>query len=108
MEKKLRELLDEYYTMNPKIFTPTRLLILNLLKFHRDGLQFREMMESIQISDGNLYSNLEILKTLLLIISEKVEIDNKTIELYSISTEGLNELSHISEWLKKIQEFGDK
>lgn len=92
MEKKLKSLIDSYYSINPKIVTPIRLLILNLLKFHKDGLQFREFKEAIQISDGNLYSNLEILKGLSLINSEKVDIDNKSIEIYSLTSEGLIEL----------------
>ncbi len=103
MEKILREILDEYYHINSKIFTPTRILILNLLKFHRDGLQFREMKESIRISDGNLYSNLEILKKLNLIQLEKVQIDNKMLDCYSISKEGTQELSKIDKWQLKLK-----
>ena len=108
MEKKLKALLEEYPSINSKIFTPTRLLILNLLKFHKDGLQFREFQESIQISDGNLYSNLEILKSLSLIESEKIDIDNKSIELYTISAEGLTKLNKTNKWMNKLQDFGDQ
>lgn len=108
MEKKLKELLEKYSSINSKIFTPTRLLILNLLKFHKDGLQFREFQESIHISDGNLYSNLELLKSLSLINSEKVDLDNKSIEIYTLSIEGLTELNKINKWLKDLQDFGDQ
>ena len=108
MEEKLKTIIEEYNSINPKLVTPTRLLILTLLKFHKDGLQFREFKESIHISDGNLYSNLEILKSISLISSEKVDIDNKTIELNSISLEGLSELDKTNEWMKKLRDFGDQ
>ncbi|MHA1674466.1 MAG: transcriptional regulator [Promethearchaeota archaeon] len=103
MDKILKQILDEYYLINSKIFTPTRILILNLLHFHRDGLQFREMNESIKISDGNLYSNLEMLKNLTVIQSEKVQIDNKMLEIYTISEKGIQELAQIDLWLQKFK-----
>jgi hypothetical protein len=102
MEKKLQMILDEFYQINSKIFTPTRILILNLLLFHRDGLQFREFVESIKISDGNLYSNLEILKSLSVIHSEKEQIDNKMLEIYEITEKGITELKKINTWIQNM------
>jgi len=107
MEKNLREILERYHRVNVKLFTPTRLLILHMLNFHRDGLQFRELVESIKISDGKMYSDLEILKGLDLVESEKIEIDNKKIEIYSITTNGGEELEKIRSWLKKLYELGE-
>ena len=108
MEEKLKTIIDGYYSINSKIVSPTRLLILNLLKFHKDGLQFREFQESINISDGNLYSNLELLKEISLINSEKIDIDNKSIEIYILTSEGLNELNKTNKWMKNLQDFGDQ
>ena len=103
MKKTLRQILDEYDHINSKIFTPTRILILNLIKFHREGLQFRELKEGIKISDGNLYSNLEMLKNLELIESEKVQIDNKKLEIYTITEKGARELARIDSWFQKLK-----
>ena len=108
MEEKLKQIIESYYSVNSKVVTPTRLLFLSLLKFHKEGLQFREFKESIQISDGNLYSNLEILKSFSFITSEKIEIDNKLIEVYNITPKGQAELKKTQKWLKNLQEFGDQ
>jgi DNA-binding MarR family transcriptional regulator len=105
MEKILQQILEEYDHINSKIFTPTRILILNLIQFHREGLQFRELKEGIKISDGNLYSNLELLKNLDLLESEKVQIDNKMLEIYTITEKGAQELAKIDSWLQKLQKL---
>ena len=108
MEKLTQEILEKYTKIDPKIFTPTRILLLYLLKFYKDGIQYRELKENLKISDGKLYSNLELLKEIGSINVEKVQIDNKMIEIYTLNDSGKEIIDDISDWIDKLNTMVNK
>jgi DNA-binding MarR family transcriptional regulator len=104
-------LLETSETLNGQTLSLTRCVILALLAYFVDGVQFRELKESLKISDGKLASNLKLLKKFGYIEKAEVEIDRKKIDVYSLNSEGRKELNKITEWMKtieKVSEEGDE
>jgi DNA-binding MarR family transcriptional regulator len=99
----VNRLLETSETLNSQVLSLTRCVILALLAYFVDGVQFRELKASLKISDGKLISNLKLLKKLGYVEKNEVEVDRKKIDVYSLNSKGRNELNKITEWMKIIE-----
>jgi DNA-binding MarR family transcriptional regulator len=99
----VNRLLEASETLNTQTLSLARCVILALLAYFVDGVQFRELKASLKISDGKLISNLKLLKKLGYVEKTEVEIDRKKIDVYSLSSKGRKELNKITEWMKLIE-----
>ncbi len=107
----VNRLLETSETLNSQVLSLTRCVILALLAYFVDGVQFRELKASLKISDGKLISNLKLLKKLGYVEKNEVEVDRKKIDVYSLNQKGRNELNKITEWMKiieKVAKEGDE
>jgi DNA-binding MarR family transcriptional regulator len=107
----ISRLLEASETLNTQTLSLTRCVILALLAYFVDGVQFRELKASLKISDGKLISNLNLLKRLGYIEKAEVEIDRKKVDVYSLNLKGRKELDKITEWMKlveKVAKEGDE
>ena len=107
----VNRLLETSETLNSQVLSLTRCVILALLAYFVDGVQFRELKASLKVSDGKLISNLNLLKKLGYVEKNEVEVDRKKIDVYSLNPKGRNELTKITEWMKiieKVAEEGDE
>ena len=64
MNDDVNRLLETSETLNGQTLSLTRCVILALLAYFVDGVQYRELKASLKISDGKLISNLKLLKKL--------------------------------------------
>ena len=103
MNDDINLLLEASETFNAQTLSLTRCVILALLAYFVDGVQFRELKASLKISDGKLISNLKLLKKFGYIEKAEVEVDRKKIDVYSLNSKGRNELNKITEWMKLIE-----
>jgi DNA-binding MarR family transcriptional regulator len=104
-------LLETSETLNSQVLSLSRCVILALLAYFVDGVQFRELKASLKISDGKLISNLKLLRKLGYVEKNEVEVDRKKIDVYSLNPKGRNELNKITEWMKiieKVAKEGDE
>jgi DNA-binding MarR family transcriptional regulator len=76
-EDEIQTLLDLSDKLNSKTITLTRSLILGLLAYFADGIQYRELKNALKISDGKLIANLNELKTMGYISKSEVQMDKK-------------------------------
>jgi DNA-binding MarR family transcriptional regulator len=107
----VNRLLETSETLNSQVLSLTRCVILALLAYFVDGVQYRELKASLKISDGKLISNLKLLKKLGYVEKNEVEVDRKKIDVYSLNPKGRNELNKIIEWMKiieKVAKEGDE
>jgi DNA-binding MarR family transcriptional regulator len=103
MNDDINLLLEASETFNAQTLSSTRCVILALLAYFVDGVQFRELKTSLKISDGKLISNLKLLKKFGYLEKTEVEVDRKKIDVYSLNSKGRNELNKITEWMKLIE-----
>lgn len=104
-------LLEASEKLNSKIVTLTRCLILVLLSYFVDGIQFRELKAALKMSDGKLISNLNELRGMGYVEKSEVEVDRRKVDVYSLTEKGRNQLSKTIEWMKLVQKVsseGDK
>jgi DNA-binding MarR family transcriptional regulator len=99
----ISRLLEASEKLNSQTLSLTRCVILALLSYFVDGIQFRELKAALKISDGKLISNLKILKKLGYIEKSEVEVDRKKIDVYSLSPNGRKEVSKIIDWMKQVE-----
>ena len=102
MNDEIQNLLDISEKLNTKTISLNRCLILGLLSYFADGIQYRELKSALKISDGKLIANLNELKSMDYIKKSEVEVDQKKVDVYFLSEQGRNELAKIIEWMKKI------
>ena len=103
MNDDVSRLLETSETLNSQVLSLTRCVILALLAYFVDGIQFRELKASLKISDGKLISNLNLLKKLGYVEKTEVEVDRKKIDVYSLNPKGRKELNKITDWMKLIE-----
>jgi DNA-binding MarR family transcriptional regulator len=108
IDEEIQTLLHRFDRLNTKTATPIRCLILSLLSYFIDGIQYRELKAALKISDGKLVSNLNQLKTMCYITKTTVQIDKKTIDIYTLTEKGKKELNKIIEWTKAIETIANK
>jgi len=82
-----------------------------LLSYFVDGIQYRELKSTLRLSDGKLIANLNVLRTLGYIGKSKVDVDERKVDVYTLTAKGKSELNKITEWMKLVQTVaseGDK
>ena len=108
VEDEIQKLLELSDKLSGKTVTLTRCLILGLLSYFADGIQYRELKSSLKMSDGKLIANLNELKTMGYIGKSEVQVDQRTVDVYSLTEKGRNELSKIIEWMKTIEKIANE
>jgi DNA-binding MarR family transcriptional regulator len=104
-EDEIQKLLELSDKLSSKTVTLTRCLILGLLAYFADGIQYRELKTSLKMSDGKLIANLNELKTLGYIGKSEVQVDQRKIDVYGLTEKGRSELTKIIEWMKTIEKI---
>ena len=99
MDDKILELLEESKKINGEVIALTRLLILALLSYFADGIQYRELKTALNISDGKLISNLRKLEKFGYVKKEEIKINRKRLDVYSITESGLRDYKRVLNWL---------
>jgi DNA-binding MarR family transcriptional regulator len=107
-EDEIQKLLDLSDKLSSKTVTLARCLILGLLAYFADGIQYRELKTALKMSDGKLIANLNELKTMGYIGKSEVQVDQRTIDVYSLTEKGRNELSKIVEWMRTIEKIANE
>jgi len=95
-------LLEKSERVNDSTLSLTRCLILTLLAYFMDGIQYRELKTALKISDGKLISNLNKLLELQYIKKFEEEINHRKINVYTLTENGRKELKRMIEWMKII------
>jgi len=103
MSDNIQMLLEASNSINRNTVSFTRCLILALLAYFVDGLQYRELKSALDISDGKLASNLKPLKRLGYIRKEEVKLDRKRLDVYYLTQQGKRELDKITKWTEIVQ-----
>ena len=85
MNNDIRLLLDISETLNSQTVSLTRCIILTLLAYFVDGIQYRELKAALNISDGKLISNLNYLRLMQYIEKTEIEFDRKKMDIYTLS-----------------------
>lgn len=85
--------------INSRATSLTRCLILSLLIYFADGLQYRELKAALNISDGKLISNLNQLEKFSYIKKSTIKFDNRKLTVYSITNIGTREVKKMTEWM---------
>ena len=107
-EKFIKNLIENSKKINSKAFTFTRCILLALMNYNKDGLQFRELTPLLNISDGKLKSNLDFLEEVGYITKVQIQLDQKKLHIYLITEEGENELKNIINWMEILANLGCK
>ena len=107
MQNDILSILNESETLNAKVFSLVRLkLLASLAALGPDGATYRELKAALDINDGVLYANLNVLKDMGYLTSEKITSEGKELELYIITPEGLDEWTRIRTWLCRFLHCG--
>jgi DNA-binding MarR family transcriptional regulator len=100
-------LLEDASALNADLFSLTRLQLLAGLSYlNLDGATYSDLKISLGITDGALYANLGALEKMGLIQSKKVALENKKVEAYTITTEGITQWQLIRTWLQRLAGYG--
>jgi DNA-binding MarR family transcriptional regulator len=99
-------LIEESKALNSKVFSLIRLeLLSNLATFEKDGISYRELKATLNVTDGNLFTNLKVLQEMGYIkLLKEVKIEGKKLDAYIITKEGLEEWIKTKNWLRKFVE----
>ncbi len=111
MSDNIQILLETSDRLNSKTISLTRCLILTLLSYFVDGVQYRELKAALRISDGKLISNLNQLRKMGYIQKSAVKLEHKKLDVYLLTTEGRKELEKIIKWtdlIKKVAQVSDE
>lgn len=103
----LKRIIEYSNKVNSKVFSLTRFLILAIISYIRDGVQFRVLKNLLNISDGKLQADLENLNEMGYIEKLKVDLDNKKVTIYMITNSGRNEIKKIISWIEIIKKMKD-
>ena len=103
MTGDIRELVRETHSLNSKLISAPRLLILaSLESLGLDGAAYRELKAGLEMDDGLLYSNLDALKEMGYVKEKDVRLENKEMTSYHITEEGKEAFNSVRAWLEKI------
>jgi hypothetical protein len=107
MQDDLLTILNESEGLNAKAFSLVRLkLLAGLAAPGPDGATYRELRAALNINDGVLFANLNVLKDMGYLTSGKITSEGKELELYIITAEGLDEWDRIRAWLCRFLRCG--
>jgi DNA-binding MarR family transcriptional regulator len=104
-EIDLNDLILKSKELNSRVFKLLRIIILMLTHYIKDGVQYREFKSFLDVSDGKLHSNLNILKEMGYIKEQEITLDQKSLHIYLITELGKKELQKIIAWILQIKEF---
>ena len=99
-KKFIKDIIENSKKINSKAFTLTRCILLALMNFNKDGLQFRELKPLLNISDGKLKSNLDFLEEVEYIQKVQILLDRKKLHIYLITEVGESELKNMANWME--------
>ncbi|MHA1488397.1 MAG: transcriptional regulator [Promethearchaeota archaeon] len=105
LDQFLSNILDKSKELNSNVFSITRCILLALSSYFIDGIQYRDLKAGLKISDGKLASNLNFLEKMDYLSKEKVKLDNKNIQIYTITDNGKKELNKILNWIDLIKKL---
>lgn len=103
MEDEFLSLISEAKALNSKVFSLIRMQLLSsLAELGEDGATYRELKATLDLSDGALFSNLKSLEEMRYLKSETVRVENKELESFRITPEGLAQWNRVKDWLYKF------
>jgi DNA-binding PadR family transcriptional regulator len=103
MKQDFLSLLMESKALNSKVFSLTRIqLLASLAVLPYEGATFRELKASLEMDDGVLYANLNVLMEMRYLRSKKVRVEKKELESYIITPEGIEEWNRVKDWLRRF------
>ena len=102
MKDDIQDLFIASEKMNGSAMSLLRCLILVMLSFYIDGLQYRELKSAFNISDGKLSSNLKQLEKFGYLKKDAIQFDNKKMTLYTLTKEGQLEVKKMGEWMESV------
>ena len=108
MSQDLVAIVEESEDLNDTIISKVRLeLLWALSELGPDGATARQLKGGLGLNDGVLYSNLKKLNKMGYLKCEKVTLEGKELELYSITPEGCEEWNKVKAWLCKLLGCGE-
>jgi DNA-binding MarR family transcriptional regulator len=103
MDKGIMALVEEAHTVNSKIVSVPRLLILvSLENLGLDGAAYRELKAALDMEDGILYSNLKAMEGMGYLEEVSIRLENKEMASYHMTKEGREALNIARSWLVKM------
>ena len=100
-------ILAESEGLNAKVFSLVRFkLLASLAALGQDGATYRELKAALDINDGVLFANLNVLKDMGYLTSGKITSEGKELELYTITPEGQDEWKRMRAWLCRFLHCG--
>ena len=107
MQDDILSIINESGALNAKVFSLVRLkLLASLAALGLDGATYRELKAALDINDGVLFANLNVLKDMGYLTSEKITSEGKELELYIITPEGQDEWKRTKTWLCRFLHCG--
>jgi len=107
MPKDHLSIFNESDALNAKVFSLVRLkLLASLSGLGQDGATYRELRAALNINDGVLFANLNVLKDMGYLTSNKISSEGKELELYTITPEGQDEWKRTRTWLCRFLDCG--
>ena len=107
MQDDILSILNESEALNAKVFSLVRLkLLASLAVLGPDGATYRELKAALNINDGVLFANLNVLKDMRYLTSEKITSEGKELELYTITPNGQDEWNRVKTWLCRFLDCG--
>jgi DNA-binding MarR family transcriptional regulator len=108
MHTDMLSVLNEAQALNAKIFSLVRFkLLASLASLGPDGATYRELRAALDINDGVLYANLNVLKEMGYLTSEKITFEGKELELFRMTDEGQDEWVRVRTWLRRFLNCGE-
>ncbi len=99
--------MEESQALNSKIFSLVRMKLLeSLVALGADGATYRELRAALDVKDGVLYSNLNVLQEMGYIKLAEIEFEGKKLDSYTITPEGRAEWEQVKKWLCKFLACG--
>ena len=109
MNSDFLSLIEESKALNSSVFSLIRLqLLTSIASVGQDGVTYRELKATLNVTDGALYTNLKVLEENGYVKSKKIILEGKELESYQITQEGLLAWEHTKNWLRKLVECGVK
>ena len=105
MKDKIESLFIASEKMKGSTMSLLRCLILTMLHYYKDGLQFRELQTVCHITDGKLIYNLKQLIEFKYIEKSKIIFDNKTLSIYCLTEDGKKEVEKMGDWMETVIEI---
>nr|MDO8084971.1 hypothetical protein [Candidatus Sigynarchaeum springense]MDO8116271.1 hypothetical protein [Candidatus Sigynarchaeota archaeon] len=105
LDDAIQEMLNAARLLNKKAFTIDRCIILVLLYCCSDGLQYRELKNMLEISDGKLIADLTALVKEALVQKRTELWDNKSLDIYTIDEHGIAEVERCKAFFDACQKI---